>query len=1026
MVRRRLAEVASRGLEWNGRWVSNWSERHLAEAATAVSTTTVPGSNSDGERLASSRPSANGWHGGGSGWEWNWGTWHSSDWAAGRGGSWANGRTAGGPAPMSPSSLGAATGRTTSQPTTRDGGSGSCSTADRYCEEARFAGGGVKGPSEKLLVPTFSGEGDGGELGASARSYLRQVAAWERMTKLSRSQRALVLYQHLAGAAWVNAESLEMERLGSEGGVDYLREWVQQHYLDVEVTQIGRSLSDLFRKLKRRPTQTFRDYVAEYNRLLARVTECGCRLPDTACAWLFVDRAALDEGTEVSLLASVGNKYDLRLLQQAAIILDRSSRKPWERTSRAEPYRKHQTVHPTEDTMADEGASDSDGPPLHDDVDDDGEGLYVAYMTAKAKYKDHGKARGVDVEAVKRTAEARIQAAKAKSFCAACGQRGHWHKDAACPKRRHEDGQGGDVRTAKPQTIHIANEVFELRVDAGKSPLLAITDSACSRSVMGTAWFQRYLDMAGGSGREVELIQERESFRFGASRVYESSFAAVVMIPFGSSWVAVRAAVVHGDMPLLLSRPLLASLGMVMDLATNRASFKAVDLMDYQLLTTETGHPAVPVDHSGRALPDLTRLPKSWGPDGVAVIGPQGAYMVAQACGAGDYGGIRTGPALPGNGVGRIFYEKRIDPAVKNMLLADFLNHEAFLNWWCTSSVGNDFWIEHPERLVRVHVIPRKSFFDPRKWQTQYGLQRDLLLQSLGDLRETWGISCSSQRALSTVCECWRGQESVSTGYPTLWIGRSLFSRATLPERISVGPAPGGHGRQGNMENEQGRAPVGVLPPADPDKSRLDCPGAEDNPCQRQEDEHVGEGRGAQEVDHDDVGGAPCNRLGDGIGGREDGEQGRHHAPHSRPRGPRLNGPHAGSFQGLPVHRDSRDIRGVGIGGGKAERRQHAPRPQAVRGVEEESTSNGRGNLCSVEDLRLRGACEDPSTADLGNRLYLLSLDDGVRTGQALPARMRRRRQSGGRGPVVRNAWSKRFRTMSGRRSPSWRPSLLR
>ena len=707
---------------------------------------------------------------------------------------------------MSPSSSGAATGRTTSQPTTRDGGSGSCSTADRYCEEARFAGGGPKGPSEKLLVPTFSGEGDGGELGASARSYLRQVAAWERMTKLSRSQRALVLYQHLAGAAWVNAESLEMERLGSEGGVDYLREWVQQHRLDVEVTQIGRSLSDLFRKLKRRPTQTFRDYVAEYNRLLARVTECGCRLPDTACAWLFVDRAALDEGTEVSLLASVGNKYDLRLLQQAAIILDRSSRKVWERTSRAEPYRKHQTVHHTEDTMADEGASDSDGPPLHDDVDDDGEGLYVAYMTAKAKYKDHGKARGVDVEAVKRTAEARIQAAKAKSFCAACGQRGHWHKDAACPKRRHEDGQGGDVRTAKPQTIHIANEVFELRVDAGKSPLLAITDSACSRSVMGTAWFQRYLDMAGGSGREVELIQERESFRFGASRVYESSFAAVVMIPFGSSWVAVRAAVVHGDIPLLLSRPLLASLGMVMDLATNRASFKAVDLMDYQLLTTETGHPAVPVDHSGRALPDLTRLPKSWGPDGVAVIGPQRAYMVAQACGAGDYGGIRTGPALPGNGVGRIFYEKRIDPAVKNMLLADFLNHEAFLNWWCTSSVGNDFWIEHPERLVRVHVIPRKSFFDPRKCQTQYGLQRDLLLQSLGDLRETWGISCSSQRALSTVCECWRGQESVSTGYPTLWIGRSLFSRATLPERISVGPAPGGHGLQGNMENEQGRA----------------------------------------------------------------------------------------------------------------------------------------------------------------------------------------------------------------------------
>ena len=97
----------------------------------------------------------------------------------------------------------------------------------------------------------------------------------------------------------------------------------------------------------------------------------------------------------------------------------------------------------------------------------------------------------------------------------------------------------------------------------------------------------------------------------------------------------------------------------------------------------------------------------------------------------GDGEGLEAGRVPPGKGVGQIFYEKKIDPAVKNMLLADSLNHEAFLNWWCSSAVSNDFWIEHPERLVRVHVIPRKSFFHPRKWQTQYGL-RDLLLHCLG------------------------------------------------------------------------------------------------------------------------------------------------------------------------------------------------------------------------------------------------------------------------------------------------------
>ena len=116
--------------------------------------------------------------------------------------------------------------------------------------------GGGKGPSEKLIIPSFNGEGENGELGTSARSYLRQIDAWERMTKLAPNQRALVLYQHLEGAAWINAEALNMEQLSASDGVAYLRNWVQQHYLDVEVTSVGRSLSDLFRKLKRRYNQS--------------------------------------------------------------------------------------------------------------------------------------------------------------------------------------------------------------------------------------------------------------------------------------------------------------------------------------------------------------------------------------------------------------------------------------------------------------------------------------------------------------------------------------------------------------------------------------------------------------------------------------------------------------------------------------------------------------------------------------------------------------------------------------------------
>ena len=129
-----------------------------------------------------------------------------------------------------------------------------------------------------MIIPSFSGIIEDGteDLGSSARSYLRQIEAWQRMTRLSRDRQALVLYQHLNGKAWIEAERLEIDKLGSEDGVKYFVQWIKERYLDVQVTQIGRGLSEFFRKLRKRPQQSIREYVGEFDRSYARLMECGC------------------------------------------------------------------------------------------------------------------------------------------------------------------------------------------------------------------------------------------------------------------------------------------------------------------------------------------------------------------------------------------------------------------------------------------------------------------------------------------------------------------------------------------------------------------------------------------------------------------------------------------------------------------------------------------------------------------------------------------------------------------------------
>ena len=93
---------------------------------------------------------------------------------------------------------------------------------------------------------------------------------------------------------------------------------------------------------------------------------------------------------------------------------------------------------------------------------------------------------------------------------------------------------------------------------------------------------------------------------------------------------------IHGDIPLLMSKPALSRLGLVLDLGSNVATFRALQNGEIELCETSSGHPAIVVDHSRLAKPDTSRLPDTWEPHGVAIVGPCEVYMIA--CSGGNSG----------------------------------------------------------------------------------------------------------------------------------------------------------------------------------------------------------------------------------------------------------------------------------------------------------------------------------------------------------------------------------------------------
>lgn len=324
--------------------------------------------------------------------------------------------------------------------------------------------------TEKLTVPEFDGEGTNDyDLGKSARSYLRKVQVWLQFTKLGPSQRGLALYNALSGRAWIYGEELDVHRLGTPDGVAYFLRWVQSRFMEVEVSRVAQLMTDLFRRCKKKNEQSVRDFNIEFERMVLRLGEVQCQVPPVMKAWLYLDKLRLSESEELALLSSVGNDFDCQRLQQAALLQDRSTRRP--STSQDEHRQGHkrwgrQSVHMTE--IAEASSSDEASDVDQEDVlmdEDTANDFYTAYMTfqgAKSKYKEVLKGRGTDKSALEAKSKERLRLAKQRSYCSACKRRGHWHKDPECPMRqRSSTASTPSSTTTKGDAVNSVNFVHQ-------------------------------------------------------------------------------------------------------------------------------------------------------------------------------------------------------------------------------------------------------------------------------------------------------------------------------------------------------------------------------------------------------------------------------------------------------------------------------------------------------------------------------------------------------------------------------------
>ncbi|CAE7721415.1 GIP [Symbiodinium sp. KB8] len=600
--------------------------------------------------------------------------------------------------------------------------------------------------SEKMAVPSFGAKGTGDELGMSARSYLRQVEAWSKVTRTDPTQQALLLYQNLSGRAWVESEELNVDDLASSQGLKIFKSWIRERYQEVEVSRIAEALTLFFKKMKRQAGQSIRGFNSVFDRGHSRLLEIDCRLPEVARAWAYLNALGLSNSEELSLLASVGNDYSTAKLQKAAILHEKSLRGPWVPRNKGEGKgAKSAFLTGTDNDEPQHG--------FDDDRDDDETGTclpeeaaieiheaFVAQESAKACYRDIVKARGVDPENIKHN------------------------------KKNTEDAV--------------------VAVTGIKMPSARLTDLVIKLP-------PRSPGLAKEIGVDTQFLDCHDDFRFGASRLFHANFSATIVIQIRDRVFMLRASVVQGEVPLLMSRSALSQLGMVYDLEGHAAQFKHLGIERFSLMTTDSGHPAIPV--TPKRVPGMKwPSPQEWASSEVIIVPSAASQYTTFMTSASDAkGDVISSSSLdpkenktpsadhpPGQ---NLFYPKKINACVRNLLCAEDLNLQLFAAWWSKTPISKDFWIECPESFIRIHVVPRRGLFDPSRWETSQIETKDKLLGSVGLIRSSHGISCSTLAGLDAIHDLWQDQRDAQQ--PVLWVGRSVFSRAVSRAPL-CGPPP--------------------------------------------------------------------------------------------------------------------------------------------------------------------------------------------------------------------------------------------
>ena len=433
------------------------------------------------------------------------------------------------------------------------------------------------------------------------------------MDKLPREARGSYVWTLLQGKALEMVEHLKESEYQKEGGEKAIFEILDKRWPERDRTdEMGENITEVF-SLRAREGELLRTWCARARECFDRCSrKTGVSFPEEAKGWIVLNHSGMSEEQRAVVLARTSGDLKHDPLTQAMRSCFPEFTVPRRRSTPAAHYVETDEDyqwwgggyenHATEELAPGEGGE----VPFQDvemflaehgkeeiltetEVFPEAEVAEVLAATWKDRRQELNRLQRArkfpQADDLRKSFRVEIEELKRRTQCRKCGRTGHWARE--CPMKTSAAGSSGSATTSAAglvqhvefvcHAVQIPQSMLELlrsRRDQGpgqelllvSSPGFAVLDSGCGKSIIGedTLSAFRKLWSTAGIGQPAE-IPELNVFRFGNGAQETSNRVVAMPVCMGGRHGVVRAAVIGGQAPLLLSRPALKTLGARMD-----------------------------------------------------------------------------------------------------------------------------------------------------------------------------------------------------------------------------------------------------------------------------------------------------------------------------------------------------------------------------------------------------------------------------------------------------------------------------